>query len=130
MQQSTPSQPAILAFHDTTGTTLYNALQPIVDWMNASGFCTTRTMRADATGGLAALPPTAEPASGLVVNPSVETDWPAGNAGSFPTTWPAGWMTAGLGNPTATFGTTTGPHTGAPAVARSGSHWQSAAAKW
>ncbi len=130
MQQSTPSQPAILAFHDTTGTTLYNALQPIVDWMNANGFCTTRTMRADATGGLVALPPTAEPASGLVVNPSVETDWPAGNAGSFPTTWPAGWMTAGWGTRTATFGTTTDAHTGAQAVTVSVSNWQSGDAKW
>jgi hypothetical protein len=130
MQQSTPSQPAILAFHDTTGTTLYNALQPIVDWMNANGFCTTRTMRADATGGLVALPPTAEPASGLVVNPSVETDWPAGNAGSFPTTWPAGWMTAGWGTRTSTFGTTTDAHTGAQAVTVSVSNWQSGDAKW
>src|SRR5260370_7476290 len=84
MQQSTPSQPAILAFHATTGTTLYNPLQPTLDWMNANRFCTTRTMRPDATGGPVAPPPIAQPASGLVVNPPVETARPAGNARSPP----------------------------------------------
>ena len=67
---------------------------------------------------------------GLLGWSSVETDWPAGNAGSFPTTWPAGWMTAGWGTRTATFGTTTDAHTGAQAVTVSVSNWQSGDAKW
>src|SRR5260370_11762635 len=76
MQQSTPSQPAILAFHDTTGTTLYNALQPIVDWMNANGFCTTPTIRPHATGGRRAPPPAAQPPLRPRGHRAVPTDRP------------------------------------------------------
>ena len=130
MAQSTPDKPAILAFHDTTGAALQNALQPIVDWMNANHFCSTLTMRPDATGGVVPTQAQSEPASGLVVNPSVETDWPAGNAGGFPTSWPAGWMTAGWGNRTATFGTTTDAHTGQQAVTTSISNWTTGTADW
>jgi len=130
MAQSTIAQPDILAFHDTTGTQLYNALPQIVDWMNANNFCTTRTMRTNATGGLVPTPPLTEPSTGLVVNPSVETNWAAGNAGSFPTNWPAGWITAGWGTRTATFGTTTAAHTGSQAVTVSIANWVSGTADW
>lgn len=132
MSSSLISQPDILAFHDTTGTQLYDALPQIVTWMNANNFCATRTMRTDATGGLVPTPPQQEPppAQNLTVNPSVETDWAAGNYGGFPVTWPAGWIPAGWGTRTATYSTTAAAHTGSQAVTASISNWASGTADW
>jgi peptidoglycan/xylan/chitin deacetylase (PgdA/CDA1 family) len=133
MEQSTPAQPDILAFHDTTGAQLYDALPGIVSWMNANSFCATRTMRTDATGGVVPMPAQQEPpaAQNLVVNPSLAADWPVGNYGLFPVTWPAGYITAGWGTRTATFGTTTpGRNSDAQAATTAISDWTSGTADW
>jgi peptidoglycan/xylan/chitin deacetylase (PgdA/CDA1 family) len=66
---------SIIGMHDGEGATTMNmlaALQPIVDYMNAHGFCATGTIRADATGGVVPLPAPAVPVKGnLVRNPDL-----------------------------------------------------------
>jgi peptidoglycan/xylan/chitin deacetylase (PgdA/CDA1 family) len=66
---------SIIGMHDGETTTTMNmlaALQPIVDYMNAHGFCSTGTIRPDATGGLVPLPAPALPVKGnLVTNPDL-----------------------------------------------------------
>lgn len=73
---------AIVAMHDGENTTTMHmlaALQPIVDYMNAHGFCSTGTIRPDATGGLVPLPTPALPVKGnLVTNPELTSTGPDG----------------------------------------------------
>jgi peptidoglycan/xylan/chitin deacetylase (PgdA/CDA1 family) len=73
---------SIVAMHDGESATTMNmlgALQPIVDYMNAHGFCSTGTIRPDATGGLVPLPAPALPVKGnLVINPDLTSAGPDG----------------------------------------------------
>jgi peptidoglycan/xylan/chitin deacetylase (PgdA/CDA1 family) len=68
---------AIVSMHDGEDQTTLNtiqALQPIVDYMNAQHLCSTDTIRADATGAVVPPPAPPEPTAGnLVQNPSLET---------------------------------------------------------
>jgi peptidoglycan/xylan/chitin deacetylase (PgdA/CDA1 family) len=68
---------AIVSMHDGEEQTSLNtiqALQPIVDYMNANHLCSTNTIRDDATGGVVPPPAPPEPMTGnLVQNPSLET---------------------------------------------------------
>jgi peptidoglycan/xylan/chitin deacetylase (PgdA/CDA1 family) len=73
---------SIVAMHDGENATTMNmlgALQPIVDYMNAHGFCSTGTIRPDATGGLVPLPTPAPPVkANLVTNPDLTSTGPDG----------------------------------------------------
>jgi hypothetical protein len=92
------SQP-VVAMHDTIPATA-QAIPAIAQWMSANNWCSTTSMRTDATGGVVPQAPAPEPTTGnLLVNPSMETLWSPGNAGGFPTTIPYCWMTAGYGSP-------------------------------
>jgi peptidoglycan/xylan/chitin deacetylase (PgdA/CDA1 family) len=67
---------SIVSMHDgeATGGTTVEALQPIVDYMNAHHLCSASSIRADATGGVVPAPAPPEPTSGnLVQNASLET---------------------------------------------------------
>ena len=108
---------AIIAMHDgsTTAPKTIDALQPIVDYMNANHFCSTATIRPDATGGvdLSVVPP--EPTTGnLVQNPSLET---MHTVGGVATDVPECFQRAGssTASNTATWTTTTDAHTGSVA---------------
>jgi peptidoglycan/xylan/chitin deacetylase (PgdA/CDA1 family) len=67
---------SIVSMHDGQDQTTVNtiqALQPIVDAMNAKHLCSTATIRDDATGGQVPVPAPPEPTTGnLVTNPSLE----------------------------------------------------------
>jgi hypothetical protein len=59
---------------DQTTLNTIEALQPIVDSMNAKHLCSTDAIRGDATGGVVPLPAPPQPTTGnLVQNPSLET---------------------------------------------------------
>jgi peptidoglycan/xylan/chitin deacetylase (PgdA/CDA1 family) len=67
---------SIVAMHDgeSTGGTTAQALQAIVDYMNANHLCSASSIRPDATGGVVPAPASPEPTSGnLVQNASLET---------------------------------------------------------
>src|SRR5262249_5892119 len=68
---------SIVSMHDGEDQTTLNtiqALQPIVDYMNANHLCSTATIRPDATGGVVPPPAPPEPTTGnLVQNPSLES---------------------------------------------------------
>jgi peptidoglycan/xylan/chitin deacetylase (PgdA/CDA1 family) len=67
---------AIVSMHDGEDQTTLNALQalqPIVDYMNANRLCSTNAIRGDATGGVVPPPAPPQPTTGnLVQNPSLE----------------------------------------------------------
>jgi peptidoglycan-N-acetylglucosamine deacetylase len=67
---------SIVSFHDGETQTVDNtmqALQPIVNYMNANNLCSTNVIRPDATGGVVPPPAPPEPTSGnLVQNASLE----------------------------------------------------------
>jgi peptidoglycan/xylan/chitin deacetylase (PgdA/CDA1 family) len=92
------SQP-VVAMHDTIPATA-QAIPAIAQWMSANNWCSTTSVRSDATGGVVPQAPAAEPATGnLAVNGSMETLWSAGNSGGFAQTIPYCWMQAGYGSP-------------------------------
>lgn len=68
---------SIIAMHDgldPESNITVQALQPIVDYMNAHHLCSAATIRQDATGGAVPPPAPPEPTTGnLVSNPSLET---------------------------------------------------------
>jgi peptidoglycan/xylan/chitin deacetylase (PgdA/CDA1 family) len=67
---------SIVAMHDgeATGASTVQALQTIVDYMNAHHLCSASSIRPDATGGVVPAPAPPEPTSGnLVQNASLET---------------------------------------------------------
>jgi peptidoglycan/xylan/chitin deacetylase (PgdA/CDA1 family) len=75
---------SIVSMHDGEDQTTLNtiqALQPIVDYMNANHLCSTDQIRLDATGGVVPPPAPPEPVSGnLVQNPSLERLRAAGSS--------------------------------------------------
>jgi peptidoglycan/xylan/chitin deacetylase (PgdA/CDA1 family) len=67
---------SIVSMHDgeVTGANTAQALQAIVDYMNANHLCSASSIRPDATGGVVPAPAPPEPTSGnLVQNASLET---------------------------------------------------------
>lgn len=92
------SQP-VIAMHDTIPATA-QAIPAIAQYMSVNNWCSTTSVRSDATGGVVPVAPAPEPATGnLAVNGSMEPLWAPGNSGGFPVTIPYCWMQAGYGSP-------------------------------
>jgi peptidoglycan/xylan/chitin deacetylase (PgdA/CDA1 family) len=108
---------AIVSLHDGEDQTTLNtiqALQPIVDYMNAHHLCSTDTIREDATGGVVPPPAPPEPATGnLVQNPSLETLRPAKSPAGEPLCFQQAG--AGVTGNAATWTLTSDAHSGAVA---------------
>jgi peptidoglycan/xylan/chitin deacetylase (PgdA/CDA1 family) len=106
---------AIVSMHDGEDQTTLNtiqALQPIVDYMNANHLCSTDAVRADATGGAVPPPAPPEPTTGnLVQNPSLETLRPAKSPAGEPLCFQQGG--AGVTGNSATWTLTNDAHSGA-----------------
>jgi peptidoglycan/xylan/chitin deacetylase (PgdA/CDA1 family) len=109
---------SIISMHDGEDQTTLNtidALQPIVDYMNAHHLCSTDTIRPDATGGVVPPPAPPEPdaSSNLVQNPSLETL----RAQNAPAAEPACFQQAGASTAsnTATWSLTNDAHSGSVA---------------
>lgn len=104
---------SIVGMHDGEGQTTLNtvnALQPIVDYMNANHLCSTATIRDDATGGIVPPPAPPEPSTGnLVQNPSLES-----LKGSGPAAEPVCFQQAGanVASNVAIWSVTSDAHTG------------------
>ncbi len=114
----------VIAMHSTLKATV-QSLPILAKWMKANGYYTTTAIRENATGGLVPPPAPPEPAVGnLVANPSLETMWPAGNVGNFPTDIPQCWEKGNWGVNQATYSHSAG-HTGDVAETISVTDWQS-----
>lgn len=116
---------SIVSMHDGEDATTLNtiqALQPIVDYMNAHHLCSSGTIRADATGGQVPPPAPPQPTSGnLVQNGSLE----ALRAGSSPAREPVCFQQAGssVASNTATWSLTNDAHSGSWAESLNITSW-------
>jgi hypothetical protein len=115
---------SIVSMHDGEDQTTLNAiqaLQPIVDYMNAKHLCSTDAIRADATGGVVPAPAPPEPVFGnLIQNPTLELLRPTGSE-------PACFQQAGAsttGN-SAAWSLTADAHSGAVASRVDVTNWTS-----
>ncbi len=116
---------AIVSMHDGEDQTALNsveALQPIVNYMNAHHLCSTKTIRNDATGGIVSPPAPPEPTTGnLVQNPSLEALRPVNSTVREPLCFEQG-AASGDGN-TARWTLTTDAHSGTVAERVDVTNW-------
>src|SRR3954454_17432840 len=116
---------AIISMHDGEDQTTLNtvqALQPIVDYMNAKHLCSTDAIRDDATGGVVPPPAPPQPTTGnLVQNPSLETLRALKSPTGEPLCFQQGGATV-TGN-SATWALTSDAHTGAVAERVDVTNW-------
>jgi peptidoglycan/xylan/chitin deacetylase (PgdA/CDA1 family) len=116
---------AIVSMHDGDDQATLNtiqALQPIVDYMNANHLCSTDTIRADATGGVVPAPAPPEPTTGnLVQNPSLETLRPAKSPAGEPLCFQQGG--ASVASNSASWTLTSDAHSGAVAERVDATNW-------
>jgi peptidoglycan/xylan/chitin deacetylase (PgdA/CDA1 family) len=115
---------SIIGMHDgdDSAPTMIQALQGIVDYMNAHHLCSTGSIRQDATGGVVPPPAPPEPTSGnLVSNPSLET-LPANVT---PASEPVCFQQAGanVASNVATWSLTSAAHTGSVAEQVNVTNW-------
>ena len=108
---------SIVSLHDGEHQTTLNmiqALQPIVDYMNANHLCSTDVIRPDATGGVVPPPAPPQPTTGnLVQNPSLEALRAANSPAAEPLCFQQGG--ANVAGHKATWSLTSDAHSGAVA---------------
>jgi peptidoglycan/xylan/chitin deacetylase (PgdA/CDA1 family) len=116
---------SIVSFHDGEDQTTLNAiqaLQPIVDYMNANHLCSTDVIRPDATGGVVPPPAPPQPTTGsLVQNPSLEALRAANSPASEPVCFQQGG--ASVASNKATWSLTSDAHSGAVAERVDVTNW-------
>jgi peptidoglycan/xylan/chitin deacetylase (PgdA/CDA1 family) len=116
---------SIVSFHDGENQTTLNtiqALQPIVDYMNANHLCSTDVIRPDATGGVVPAPAPPQPTTGnLVQNPSLEALRAANSPAAEPLCFQQGG--ANVASHTATWSLTSDAHSGTVAESVNVTNW-------